>query len=95
MEFIVNIFSQLGGFFGSIVDFGSYVQSNIIILMLAVVIFAIATVVLRSIFKILLFIPVLIFATIITIWTVNYITGNTTSESSVEVLPNWQNFEAW
>lgn len=92
MEFFTSLFNLLGNFFGNIVDFGQYIQSNIIILLIAVVIFAIATVILRSIFKVLLFIPVLIFATIITIWTVNNLTGNTITESN-EILPTWQSLE--
>lgn len=75
MEFIVNLLRWLASVFGSIVDFGQFVQTNIIILMIAVVVFAVSVVFLRSLFKILLFIPVLIFATFITIWIVNSLTG--------------------
>lgn len=94
MEFIVNLFSWIGSFLGTVVDFGSYVQSNIVILLIAVVVFAIATVVLRSVFKILLFIPVLIVATMITIWVVNTITNNNPTQTPSEDLPALENLEA-
>lgn len=93
MEFIVNLFNWFSNFFAITVGFGQYVQTNIVILIIAVIVFAISTVILRSIFKILLFIPVLIFATIITIWVVNYITGANQTNEQLETTPSAQNFD--
>lgn len=93
MKFISDLFEWLARFFGTAVEFGQYVQSNIVILLIAVVVFAIAAVILRSLFKILLFIPVLILATYITIWVVNSLTETTQVPTQFETTSFIQNFD--
>jgi energy-coupling factor transporter transmembrane protein EcfT len=70
MEYAVELLNTLGSLFGEIVTLGQFIKDNIIILIVATVVFAIAVLVLRSLFKILLFIPVLLGAVLITIWVV-------------------------